>query len=183
MCTATVAATRKTRQKMRSHAPIQTGSAGFSRCGHYRYWLRRVWDLDRPQCAWIGLNPSTADACTDDPTLRRCIRFSDDWGYGSLLLVNLFAWRATDPSALLEAPDPVGPRTSLWLRRAVNESHCVMAAWGNGGLIRHRAHEVAATLADAHCLGLTALGMPRHPLYCPKHATPRPFPPQPGSAP
>ena len=178
-----MAATRKTRQKMRSHAPIQTGSAGFSRCGHYRYWLRRVWDLDRPQCAWIGLNPSTADACTDDPTLRRCIRFSDDWGYGSLLLVNLFAWRATDPSALLEAPDPIGPRTSFWLRRAVNESHCVMAAWGNGGLIRNRAHEVAATLADAHCLGLTALGMPRHPLYCPKHATPRPFPAQPGSAP
>ena len=171
------------RQKLGSYTSTTLCSAGFSRCGRYRYWLRRVWDHDRPQCAWIGLNPSTADASTDDPTLRRCIGFADDWGYGSLLLVNLFSWRATDPTALLKTSDPIGPRTPLWLRRAVTESDCVVAAWGNGGLIRNRAHEVAATLADAHCLGLTAQGMPRHPLYCTKRATPLPFSPHTESTP
>ena len=173
----------KARQKLGSYTSTTVGSAGFSRCGRYRYWLRRVWDRDRPQCAWIGLNPSTADARTDDPTLRRCIGFADDWGYGSLLLVNLFSWRATDPTALLRTSDPIGPRTPLWLRRAVTESDCVVAAWGNGGLIRNRGYEVAAALVDAHCLGMTARGMPRHPLYCPKRSTLLSLPPQLGLKP
>ena len=86
------------------------GRAGFSRCGRYRYWLRRRWNGDLPQCTFIGLNPSTADARTNDPTLRRCINFADQWGYGSLLLVNLFALRSTDPRALRLSDDPQGPR-------------------------------------------------------------------------
>ena len=81
------------------------GQAGFSRCRRYRYWLRRDWDRALPQCAFIGLNPSTADAQTDDPTLRRCMGFARQWGYGSLLLVNLFGFRATDPAALSTASD------------------------------------------------------------------------------
>ena len=150
------------------------GSAGFSRCGHYRYWLRRRWDRTLPQCAVIGLNPSTADARIDDPTLRRCIGFATRWGYGSLLLVNLFAWRATDPRELAEATEPVGAQTNQWLWRASEKSALVLAAWGNG----EQCITVVARWprqASLHCLGTTSLGMPRHPLYCRADITPRPF--------
>ena len=148
-------------------APV-TGHAGFSRCGRYRYWLRREWDSALPQCAFIGLNPSTADARTDDPTLRRCIGFAEKWGYGSLLLVNLFSFRATDPATLSKISDPVGPATDCWLRQAGTESQLLVAAWGNGGQLFERAIGAAHLIHNAHCLGVTAKGMPRHPLYCPK---------------
>ena len=151
------------------------GQAGFSRCGRYRYWLRRSWDSSRPQCAFVGLNPSTADATSDDPTLRRCIDFAQRWGCGSLLLVNLFSLRATDPRELLGVDDPIGPRTNLWLRRAKRESQLIIAAWGNGGALHDRGDTVANLLGDARCLGITATGMPRHPLYCPKTTSPVPF--------
>ena len=149
------------------------GRAGFSRCGRNRYWLRRCWNSDLPQCTFIGLNPSTADAHTNDPTLRRCINFADQWGYGSLLLVNLFALRSTDPRALRLSDDPQGPRANEWLRRASRESTLVIAAWGNGGHLLDRANRALPWVENPHCLGLTASGMPKHPLYCPKTSQPR----------
>jgi len=152
-----------------SSAPV-TGRAGFSRCDRYRYWLRRDWDSTLPQCAFIGLNPSTADAQTDDPTLRRCMGFARQWGYGSLLLVNLFSFRATDPAALSSVSDPVGPGANRWLRRADAESQLLVAAWGNGGQLFERATRVTHLIHNAQCLGVTAQGMPRHPLYCPKRS-------------
>ena len=148
------------------------GRAGFSRCGDYRYWLRRCWDTQRPQCAFIGLNPSTADAQLDDPTLRRCIGFAQDWGFGSLLLVNLFSYRCTDPRHLKRASDPIGSGTSGWIRRAELESKLVVVAWGNGGLFLNRGKNVLNKLDRPHCLGTTRQGMPRHPLYCPRHTPP-----------
>ena len=151
------------------------GQAGFSRCGRYRYWLRRSWDSSLPPCGFVGLNPSTADAKTDDPTLRRCIDFAKRWGCGSLMMVNLFSLRATDPRELLGVDDPIGPRTNLWLRLAKRESQLIIAAWGNGGALRGRGDTVANLLGDARCLGVTATGMPRHPLYCPKNTSPVPF--------
>ena len=96
--------------------------------------------------------------------LRRCLNFAKDWGYGSLLLVNLFAWRATDPRELERVTDPVGARTNLWLRRARAEADLVVAAWGNGGHLLGRAQAVETWLGDLQCLGVTAQGMPRHPL-------------------
>lgn len=157
-------------------APVR-GQAGFSRCRRYRYWLRRDWDRALPQCAFIGLNPSTADAQTDDPTLRRCMGFARQWGYGSLLLVNLFGFRATDPAALSTVSDPVGPRANHWLRRAAAESPLLVAAWGNGGQLFERATRVAHLIHNAQCLGVTAQGMPRHPLYCPKRSCLIPYRP------
>ncbi len=151
------------------------GQAGFSRCGLYRYWLRRSWDSTLPQCAFVGLNPSTANAKTDDPTLRRCIDFAQQWGFGSLFMVNLFSLRATDPRELLGVDDPIGPRTNLWLRRAKRESQLIIAAWGNGGALHNRHSTVAKLLGDMRCLGVTASGMPRHPLYCQKATPPIPF--------
>jgi hypothetical protein len=84
-------------------------AAVLSECGRYRYVLTRTWDHDLAACAFIGLNPSTADAHEDDPTIRRCIRFARDWGHGGLIMLNLFAWRSTDPRGLLDAIFPVGP--------------------------------------------------------------------------
>jgi hypothetical protein len=81
----------------------------------YRYTLERVWALDRPKCAFIGLNPSTADESRLDPTLRRCVRFADSWGYGSFVMLNVFAFRTTQPLGLLLANDPVGPANWMWL--------------------------------------------------------------------
>ena len=152
-----------------------TGTAGFSRCRRYRYWLRRHWDPLLPQCAFIGLNPSTASARSDDPTLRRCLNFAKDWGYGSLLIVNLFAYRATDSRELERVADPVGARTNLWLRRARAEADLIVAAWGNGGQLLGRAKAVETWLGDSQCLGVTAQGMPRHPLYCARTAGPKPW--------
>ena len=150
-------------------------SAGLSHCKTYRYWLRRIWSRKLPQCTFIGLNPSTADGASDDPTLRRCVNFAKSWGFGSLLLVNLFAMRATHPKMLRQAIDPIGPRNDLWLKRAVNESSIVIAAWGNGGDFCQRQSQVIPSLGKLHCLGTTAKGMPRHPLYCDRTCVPKIF--------
>lgn len=151
-------------------------TASFSRDRQYRYRLRRQWD-EGACVAWVMLNPSTADSTVDDPTLRRCIAFSRRWGYGALLVVNLFAFRASDPRALIGAADPVGPGADRALRDALREADAVIAAWGNGALAdgaqRHRVRRVRQLLpTDALCLGLTGRGEPRHPLYVPADRLP-----------
>ena len=103
--------------------------------------------------------------------------FARQWGYGSLLLVNLFSFRATDPAALSMVSDPVGPGANRWLRRADAESQLLVAAWGNGGQLFERAISVAHLIHNAQCLGVTAQGMPRHPLYCPKRSRLIPYNP------
>jgi hypothetical protein len=84
-------------------------SAISSPCRTYRYSLFRVWNPKFPSVMFVGLNPSTADEQEDDPTVRRCVGFARKWNFGGLILVNLFAYRSTDPAGLLEAEDPVGP--------------------------------------------------------------------------
>ena len=142
-------------------------SAGFSRCGAYRYWLKRRW-RDAPALVFIGLNPSSADAQVDDATLRRIIGFSNDWGFGAVTVVNLFAWRARHPADLKRAPDPVGKRNSFWLRKMTQGSEPVVVAWGNHGAYQGRDKATLALLTTPLCLGLTKSGHPRHPLYAPK---------------
>lgn len=152
------------------------GKALFSRDYTYRYALARVWDESGPVVTFIGLNPSTADDRIDDPTVRRCVGFAQRWGYGQLLLGNLFAYRSTSPGVLGRVSDPVGPLNDRWLRRLVRMANCVVAAWGAGGRLSGRDEAVLAILGPAHCLGTTREGHPRHPLYLPSEATPRPFP-------
>ena len=144
-------------------------SAGFSRCKQYRYWLKREWNLELPQCVFICLNPSTADASTDDPTLRRIVHFASDWGYGSVVVVNLFAFRASDPRRLWLTEDPVGPRNNFWLRKHTKGAQLVVAAWGNFGGKHQRSRWLMNNITvDLYCLGTTKLGHPRHPLYAPR---------------
>lgn len=146
--------------------------AGFSRCKRYRYWLSRTWDASGEYCLFIGLNPSTADAQVDDPTIRRIMGFAHSWGYGGVIVANLFAWRASRPEDLKRALDPVGPRNNYWLRRLASESNAVIAAWGNEGGFRQRDQYVLKRIPQLKCLGVTSQGYPRHPLYVRKSVTP-----------
>jgi hypothetical protein len=154
---------------------VSGGSAVFSKCMRYRYVLRRVWDRSKQSVLFIGLNPSTADATNDDPTIRRCIRFASDWGFGSVTVANLFAYRATQPQKLRRARDPIGPENDRWLQDLQSESDLVVAAWGVHGALRERNLEVLGKISPAYCLGLTKEGHPRHPLYLKASARPRPF--------
>jgi hypothetical protein len=145
--------------------------AVLSPCRHYRYQLTRTWDEALPAVAFIGLNPSTADAELDDPTVRRCIGFAREWGFGKLILVNLFALRSTDPTKLYTAAAPVGPENDRWLRLAARNAETLVAAWGVHGDLNGRANQVRALLPNLMCLGRTRAGHPRHPLYLAKATT------------
>jgi hypothetical protein len=121
------------------------------------------------------LNPSTADAARDDPTVRRCIGFARSWGYGGLEVVNLFAYRATDPRALRRAADPVGPANRRHIAAAIANARLVIAAWGADATAGDAAARLRAlSRRELRCLGLTRSGAPRHPLYVRATARPRP---------
>jgi hypothetical protein len=141
---------------------LSSGAVGDSR---YRYSLERVWGDGKTRALFIGLNPSTADATHDDPTVRRCVGFARRFGYSGLLLGNLFAARCTVPLELRGFPDPVGPENDQFLGSLLARSDLVIAAWGNHGLYLGRGDAVFKRLTTARCFGLTKRGQPRHPLY------------------
>ena len=152
-------------------------AAHFSRCGRYRYALWRAWDDGLASVMLIGLNPSTADATHNDPTIRRCIGFARDWGFGSLWVVNLFAFRAVQPKVLMSENDPIGPRNDLWLRKLARRSDRIVAAWGNHGRFMDRSNAVHAMFEGRlDMIRMNASGEPAHPLYLPKGLKPRPMP-------
>lgn len=144
--------------------------ATFSNCRRYRYALWRNWFNEGPRVAFIGLNPSTADESANDPTIRRCIGFARGWGYSGLVMVNLFAWRATDPKHLAKVEDPVGPMNDETLLWACCTCTRTVAAWGANRWAEGRAGVVTAQLLYLWCLGTTKAGQPKHPLYLPKSA-------------
>lgn len=119
---------------------------------------------------FIGLNPSTATAAADDPTIRRCVGFAKAWGFGSLVMANLFALRSTDPAALSRAADPIGPRNNWWLAFERARVKSIIAAWGAQGTLHSRSDQVVSRFGEMYCLGLTRNGQPRHPLYLPGDA-------------
>ena len=114
---------------------------------------------------FIGLNPSTADESRDDPTLIRCIKFAQSWGYGSVCIANLFAFRATRPMEMMAASDPVGRENNRWLKKLSAEASLVVAAWGNNGTYRDRSSGVRILVGNLYCLKLNRSGEPAHPLY------------------
>ncbi len=123
------------------------------------------------------LNPSTADASQDDPTIRRCIGFAKAWGFGGLIVGNLFALRSTDPKALYSHPEPIGPENDHHLRRIANEAAPVVCAWGTHGALHDRGREVAEMLDDRNlaALKVTADGSPGHPLYIAANTQPKAY--------
>lgn len=152
-----------------------TCSAVLSPCRLYRYELRRQWDPTKPEVAFIGLNPSTADETQDDPTIRKCIGYAKRWGFGGLCMVNLFAYRATDPADMKRYSDPIGPENDETLRRITSSAGLTIAAWGTEGVHLDRAKAVLPLLHNPHCLRITKAGHPGHPLYILGSATPFPF--------
>lgn len=173
--------------------------ATISKCGRYRYRLWREWrgthdrknwrwltdsrgrvekdgagfDLGEPlACTFIMLNPSTADGSQDDATIRKCVSFAKRWKYERLEVVNLFAFRATDPKALLalnHSDDPVGPDNLDHVEQATLSTRCglVVAAWGVHGRHLEQHQQVWGWTGRDHllALGFTKAGDPRHPLY------------------
>ncbi|NVP56615.1 DUF1643 domain-containing protein [Mycoplana rhizolycopersici] len=150
-------------------------NAVVSPCGRYRYALRRRWSETGGIVAWIMLNPSQADASSNDPTIRRCLSFSRQWGYGAMIAVNLYGLRATNPDELYREVHPIGPENDTYLAMACREARtgaggrgAVVAAWGSHPLARARAGDALRLTGNhLHCLGTTANGSPRHPLYVP----------------
>lgn len=143
--------------------------------GPYRYNLFREWGTGTRLC-WVMLNPSTADAETDDPTIRRVLRFSREWGYEAVEVVNLFALRSTDPRVLRHDVDCIGPRNDDAIVGAAMAAELVVCAWGLRGAIGNRGNRVRNLLEDAigrvWNLGLNANGTPKHPLYVPAEKRP-----------
>lgn len=144
-----------------------------SRDGRYRYRLGRHWDSSRPDCLFIMLNPSTADAEKNDRTITRCVAFAKSWGYGGFYVANLFAYRGHKPSEMKRAEDPVGSKNRLHvedLAKKVSRSGGVcVAAWGRHGRHNNQDRIVLAWLKklgiQLHFLALTKDGCPKHPLY------------------
>ncbi|XHC26180.1 DUF1643 domain-containing protein [Phycisphaerales bacterium ac7] len=152
--------------------PAARSRASFSRCRRYRYSLVRRWDDELARVCFCMLNPSTADEQQNDPTVRRAIGYALDRGFGSIEVVNVFALRSTDPKgltrALADGIDPIGPRNDEAIRRAAARAETVVAAWGSHATLlgRDRAvRDLLATHDRCVALGLTASGLPRHPLY------------------
>lgn len=141
----------------------------------YRYVLTRIWDETKPTVVFIGLNPSTADEEADDKTIRKCIGYAKRWGYGKLIMANLFAFRSTDPSLLKRVEDPVGPDNDSYIQKCVSESNLVIACWGNHGKLLNLAKVLMDSLPNLVCLKRNKNGTPHHPLYLSKDITPVPY--------
>lgn len=194
---------------------IQSG-AQISPCGKYRYRLWREWRLGNStqwdmwteddgspaldgsghqigeplSCVFVMLNPSTADGEQDDPTIRRCVAYAKAWGYDRMEVVNLFAWRATDPKELLAVDaddDPVGFENDKAIQKAIFGAGIVVCAWGVTGCHLGQDETALGWIADAvevmsdereipvTALKLTKEGFPAHPLYLASHLRPKPY--------
>jgi hypothetical protein len=133
----------------------------------YRFKLWRRWEAQMGFVCWIMLNPSTADHLQDDATIRRCISFTRRWGYGGMEVVNLFAYRATDPKVLLRVVGNVtGPHNDAWIKTTVESATMTLAAWGSWGCLHGRSKQLYTLLSQHHvmCLGKTVDGEPKHPV-------------------
>lgn len=160
-------------------------AAVLSVCGKYRYELRRIWQPGGRNVVFVMLNPSTADAEKDDPTIRRCVDFGKRWGYGGLIVVNLFAVRATQPTAMRAADDPVGPENHTHVKRILDHAYMtgadVVCAWGTHGdymdqdLTMLGWIEYSFGRLKPKCLGVTQAGHPRHPLYAKASTSLQPY--------
>jgi hypothetical protein len=145
--------------------------AQFSFDHRYRYSLWRLWDDSKPAVMFIGLNPSVADALTDDMTVRKCSGFAKRWEFGGIYICNLYSFVATHPQDLVETEYPLGPFTDDFIRRASESSDCIVACWGaleSRYRSRMNWNTRIATVRELirqplMCLGTTADGSPRHP--------------------
>lgn len=177
-----------------SSAPAEPASRDVSRyatiseCGRYRYLLSRIWRessgsparIDwNPETSlvFVMLNPSTADAYQDDPTIRRCVGFARRDGFDGMHVINLFAGRATKPADLFRMDDPEGPENRRVWNAVASSRHTIVCGWGAAPSAQRQAEAFVETMGERplYCLGLTKDGHPRHPLYLRNDASLQPF--------
>lgn len=147
----------------------------------YRYQLIRKWNDTLPAILWVMMNPSTAREDVDDPTVAKCRRYSELWGYGTMLIGNVFAYRATDQKRLMQIPDPIGPDNDAHLCAMARRAQLIVFAYGKPHKsLRSRGPQVARMLSvdgtrQLHALQLCADGTPSHPLYLKGNLQPIPW--------
>ena len=148
----------------------------------YRYALGRRWDKAEDSLLFIMLNPSTADALQDDPTVRKCRKYAKKWGYGEVLVGNIFGLRSPDPDHLYQANNPVGPDNDHIIQNMLlPKADDVIVAWGNHGEHLDRSQEVLDSYLkqyDVQALELNKSGEPSHPLYLPNDTEPFSYEPE-----
>jgi len=144
--------------------------AVFDRSENYRYTLWRKWDDQAPRILFVMLNPSRANEEINDQTIRTCIGFAMHQKFGSMEVVNLFAYRTSDPRILMRARNPIGKDNDAFILDGCQRSSTIVLAWGNHGRHLERSNYVVSDLIqqtkqNVVCLGITKEGFPRHPLY------------------
>lgn len=156
-----------------------SSGAAFSTCRRWRYLLWRRWDEAKPVANFLMLNPSTADEIRLDPSCTRARVYAEKWGFGALIVTNLFGWRATDPDEMKAVRDPVGRGNDAAILRAAREAKVVVCAWGNHGAHLGRSRGVLEFLKSEGVklsyLRLNSSGEPAHPLYLPGSLEPKPW--------
>lgn len=151
--------------------------AWFSDCENYRYLLRipvaQAFSFPRTTVVFVMLNPSTATEAKNDPTVAKCVRFARRWGFHDLVVVNIFAWRSTDPRVLVGVPNPIGDDNDTIIAAQARAANMVVCAWGRHGKLLARGARVRRQLSaicKLHYLRLT--DQPWHPLYLPDATQP-----------
>lgn len=145
---------------------IQTlAGAEFSDCRTYRYALWRIWDESKPLVMFVGLNPSTANETSDDPTIRKVMKIAAFNGFGGVYMMNLFAWVTPYPEELIKCADPIS-ENDKWLENTLIKCKEIIFAWGNFEEARYRVFPTCLMNIQAKCLHINKSGTPKHPLYC-----------------
>jgi hypothetical protein len=154
-------------------------AASFSLDRKYRWTLDRIWQPAAPLVCYVLLNPSTADETKNDPTVSRCQTRALNAGFGGLLVVNIFAWRSTDPAELYRIADPVGDFNDTAILGAARKSQLVVCGWGKHGALHDRGEKVLELIRKAgkvpHALRINSDGNPGHPLYLAYKLQPKPI--------
>ena len=143
-------------------------SAQFSEGRIYRYTLDRIWDPSKPLVQFVGLNPSTADEDNEDNTVWGCMKRAEAWGFGGMVMTNVFAFVSTDPKPLHKMSDrmqAIGPLNDYWLAQAYMRSAMTVCCWGNHGGLFYRHLEIPDLILASYCFKLTKQDQPHHPLY------------------
>lgn len=146
----------------------------FSRCGQYRFANWHSWDSQLPSLNFIGLNPSDGEA-TDEPVIKRYIQLARRWGFGTISVANLFAYRCSNPNTLQNHSAPIGENNNSWIQSLHVDADVSVAAWGTHGQLGHRADWAVRHLHNLSCLDINVSGQPSHPLLLSTTATIKPL--------
>lgn len=168
----------KVRRTVIPYCGYSDSGAAFTEDERHRPLLWRVWDREKRLALFIMLNPSTANEVVLDPTVTRCKRYAEDWGYGGLIVCNLFDFRATDPRAMkAQGQTAFSGYNRLAILQACKVADLVVCAWGTHGELFQQNKYIAAWIKSAghamHYLKLTKHGHPAHPLYLKRDLKPQ----------